>query len=276
MTDALGTKVEVKNLNSFKSVEGAIAYEVKRHAEVLEAGGTIAHETRGWDEAKSKTFSQRLKETSEEYRYFPDPDLPKFVRSEIPEFANSRIAEITPNNPAIKRAILSEKGLAENQIEIIISDISSDKFFTQVLGLLPPTLDVKLVGNYFVNDVLSIVASKNLSIKDASAENFVQLLSMLSEGVITTRVAKDLLQEVLFEGSIPADIAKERGLIQDNSTDALTGVVDAVIAQNESVVLEYKAGKVASIQFLLGQCMKATRGSGNPELLKKMLEERLR
>ena len=275
LTDILGTKVEVKNINSFKSVESAISYEVKRHAEVLDAGGTIAQETRGWDEAKGKTFSQRLKETSEEYRYFPDPDLPKFVRSEVPEFANSRIAEITPKNPAIKRAELKEKGLAENQIEIIISDMSSNNFFAQVLELIPQTLDVKLVGNYFVNDVLSIVASKNLSINDASAQNFVQLLSMLSEGVITTRVAKDLLHEVLFEGNNPANIAKERGLIQDNSTDALSAVVDAVIADNESVVVEYKSGKTASIQFLLGRCMKATRGSGNPELLKKMLEERL-
>ncbi|MFM2381736.1 MAG: hypothetical protein RLZZ76_503 [Candidatus Parcubacteria bacterium] len=274
-TDTFGTKVEVKNINSFKAVEGAIAYEVKRHIEVLEGGGTIVQETRGWDETKSKTFSQRVKETSEEYRYFPDPDLPKFVRSEVPEFSDSRIADITAKNPALLRAELTKVGLSENQIEIIISIPEWKVFFDKVLTATEGKVEPKLVGNYFANDLIALISGASRVIADASVDSFAELLVMLAEGVLTSRVVKDLLPEVVFEAKSPRVIAKERGLLQDNSSDSLRIVVQDVIAQNNAVVQEYKAGKTASIQFLVGQCMKATKGSGNPGILTQLLTEEL-
>ncbi len=275
-TDTLGTKVEVKNLNSFKSVESAIAYEVKRHIDVLEKGGKIEQETLGWDEGKGKTFLQRKKETADDYRYFPDPDIPKFLRSEVPEFSDSRIAEITPENPAIKRARYTEIGLSENQIEIIIGDIEADKLFNEVLSKIAKAVEPKLIANYFVNDLLFLVTKNQLKLENVSAQGFASLIEMIAQGSITSRVAKDILEEVAFDGADPKELASKRGLLQDNSAESLAKVVAEVIAQNPGVVAEYKAGKTASIQFLVGQCMKATKGSGNPATLLKVLTDSLK
>jgi aspartyl-tRNA(Asn)/glutamyl-tRNA(Gln) amidotransferase subunit B len=275
-TEVLGTKVEVKNLNSFKSVESAIDYEVKRHIAELEAGGTLRQETRGWDESKGKTFLQRTKETAQDYRYFPDPDIPKFLRDEIPEFNDSRIAENLPETPDFKRSKYKDLGLPEKQIEIIISDIEGNKFFNEVLTMLPPSVSVTALGNYFTTDIMSLTATGERTIATAHPAPFVTLLRLLAEDKITSRVAKDLLIEAVFDGLDPESIANERGLIQQNSEAMLEGVVADVIAQNPTVVAEYKAGKETSIQFLVGQAMKATKGAANPGMLVKLLQQKLK
>jgi aspartyl-tRNA(Asn)/glutamyl-tRNA(Gln) amidotransferase subunit B len=275
-TDVLGTKVEVKNLNSFKSVESAIDYEVKRHIAELEAGGTLRQETRGWDESKGKTFLQRTKETAQDYRYFPDPDIPKFLREEIPEFNDSRIAENLPETPDFKRLKYKNLGLPEKQIEIIISDIEGNKFFNEVLTMLPASVSVTAAGNYFTTDIMSLTATGERTIAAAHPAPFVTLLRLLAEDKITSRVAKDLLIEAVFDGVDPESIANERGLIQQNSEAMLEGVVATVIAENPSVVAEYKGGKETSIQFLVGQAMKATKGAANPGTLIKLLQQKLK
>lgn len=266
-TDELGTKVEVKNLNSFKAMESAIAFEVKRHIEALEAGGELVQETRGWDENRSKTFSQRIKESADEYRYFPDPDLPKFKRSDIPEFSDSRLADISAETPESKRNSYRELGLPNDQIEIIIADLKKDVFFRNASNDISERKIITSLGNYFTSDVLGIVETENLSLETASPKMFRLLVSMVVAGELTSRVAKDLLKEVVFEGSDPQKIAKERGLLQQNSEDDLVPVVEKILADNPEVVAEYKAGKEASLKFLMGQAMKATKGSANPGVL---------
>lgn len=274
-TNELGTKVEVKNLNSFKSVESAIEYETKRHIEELGAGRQLHQETRGWDENKGRTFLQRSKESAQDYRYFPDPDIPKFDRSKIDEFSDSRIAEILPETPDIKRQKLSSSGLSEKQIEIIIADPVRSSFFNETVGALD-VVPAVLAANYFTSDVLSLLDAQALDLSHAHPQEFVGLLKLVHEGKITSRVAKDLLKEVVFEGQKALSLCESRGLLQENSQEKLEAIVAQVIAENESVAAEYKAGKEASIQFLIGQAMKATRGSANPTLLKGLFEAQLK
>jgi aspartyl-tRNA(Asn)/glutamyl-tRNA(Gln) amidotransferase subunit B len=273
--DTLGTKVEVKNLNSFKSVESAIEFETKRHIEALEKGEVLRQETRGWDENKGKTFVQRAKETAHDYRYFPDPDIPKFKRSEIPEFSDSRIEEMLPETPDFKRSKLNNLGLTREQIEIIISDNARSNFFFQLISNLPECVEVRSAGNYFTSDILSLVDSAGLSLTQADAKNFAELLNLLATNQITSRVAKDILKEVVFEGKAPLELAKNRGLLQENSEETIKTLVESIIKDNPDVVAEYKAGKETSIQFLVGQGMKMSKGSANPALLLQLLKTSL-
>jgi len=272
-TSDLGTKVEVKNLNSFKIVEAAIEYEVKRHIEELEAGRQLVQETRGWDENKAKSFSQRSKETAQDYRYFPDPDIPKFKRSDIIEFSDSRINEILPETPDFKRSKFSTLGLDEKQIEVIIADLERDRFFVECLKSLGAGVHPTLAANYLTSDIASLVEKEGLSLKDAFPDRFAALVSLVSESKITSRVAKDLLKEVVFEGIDPEKVANERGLLQQNSEEALEKMIATIVSENPEVVAEYKAGKDASIQYLIGQGMKLSRGSANPTLLRTLLEK---
>lgn len=275
-TDVLGTKVEVKNLNSFKAMEAGIAYEVKRQIEALEAGEVVIQETRGWDENRSKTFSQRIKESSDDYRYFPDPDIPKFKRSEMPEFDNARLAEILPETPDNKRSYYRELGLASDQVEIIITDTTRDTFFKTAASAFKDTSKITTLGNYFTSDLLGLCENEGLVLTDASPARFAALVSLVAADTLTSRVAKDLLKEVVFEGQDPLAIAEKRGLLQQNSEDDLIPVVQALLAEHAEVVAEYKAGKESSIQFLVGQGMKATKGSANPgvliALIKKLID----
>jgi aspartyl-tRNA(Asn)/glutamyl-tRNA(Gln) amidotransferase subunit B len=273
-TDTFGTKVEVKNLNSFRSVEGAIEYEVKRHIECLERGEKIIQETRGWDEVKGKTFSQRLKESANDYRYFPDPDLPKLDISKIDELSVSRLKEEIPELPKEKRIKYSNLGLTREQIYIILSNTELTKFFEVCLLSTTPKIEiVRNIGNYLTTDVGALIAN-GLTLGDCDPRMFTMLMEMIVCGDITSRVAKDLLNNVLL-GANPREIAESKGLLQDNSTETIRPVVQAVINDNPAVVSEYRGGKVSVIQFLIGQAMKATKGSANPSVLKDVFEEEL-
>ena len=274
-TEELGTKVEVKNLNSFKSVASSIDFETKRHIEVIEKGGVIDQETRGWDEQKSKTFLQRAKETAHDYRYFPDPDIPKFQRSLIAEFSDSAIDAVLKETPNIKRTKLTALGLTSEQIEIIIAQKERSVFFDAVLDTISKDVEPKLVANYFTSDVLSLTDSNEYSLTEAHPEAFAKLLGLIAVGKITSRVAKDLLPKVVFEGSDALMLATEGGLLQENNADALDALIVQVITDNGAVVLEYKSGKETSIQYLVGQAMKISKGSANPGALLAQLKDAL-
>jgi aspartyl-tRNA(Asn)/glutamyl-tRNA(Gln) amidotransferase subunit B len=274
-TDELGTLSEIKNLNSIKVMGMAIDYETKRQIEVLEAGGTLPQETRGWDETKGSTFSQRIKETADEYRYFPDPDIPKFKRSEIEEFSDTRLAEITAETPDSKRSYYRELGLPDDQIEIVIADSKRDIFFKEAALLLVDTKSISILGNYFTSDVLGLCETQNLSIEKASASGFAALVGMIGSGDLNSRVAKDLLMEVVFQGEDPQKIATQRGLLQQNSEADLLPLITQIIAENKAVATEYKAGKDSAIQFFIGQAMKLTKGAANPAALKSLFEKEL-
>lgn len=273
-TAELGTKVEVKNLNSFRSVEMAIAYEIERQARVLEAGEAVAPETRGWDEGRQRTFSQRAKETAKDYRYFPDPDIPKMLVAEHERFSSSRLDENIPTLPAEKREKYGYLGLTSTQVETLLHNSYLDSMFATLVADHGDKEDLlRLAVNYLTSDTVAILAEKDAVPTTLHTEPLVTLLAMFQDEKLNSRATKDLLAEVLFAGIDPEQVAQERGLLQSNTAESLQPIVDEVIAENPSVVEEFKAGKEASVQFLVGQGMKKSRGAANPKLLRDLLVE---
>lgn len=280
-TDKLGTKVEVKNLNSFKSVEQAIEYEIARHITALENGETLVQETRGWDEVKGITVAQRKKESSHDYRYFPDPDLLKLDISAIPEWALSRLDEIMPKTPSNIRENFSNLGLPNNTIEVLVANAAARNLFEETVAEMVAqneavgSHEYVRLGNYITSDVLGYVeqAASGESIESASPKHLAKLMLLIEKKVINSRVAKDLLGETVFGSQDPEQLAQERGLVQKSSPEELKPIIEAIISNNEAVVAEYSSGKEASLQFLIGQGMRETKGAANPETLKVLLIE---
>jgi aspartyl-tRNA(Asn)/glutamyl-tRNA(Gln) amidotransferase subunit B len=275
-TEALGTKVEVKNLNSFKAVESAIIYEVKRHIDTLEKGGSITQETRGWDDSKGSTFSQRKKESSHDYRYFPDPDIPSFDTDTAGVKTLSRASEIHSKKPSSIREKYKNLGLPSKQIETLIDnkDLRTylDVFADKEAGL------ITTAANYLTSDVVGHIAAgtlSGLSMTTESMAGFAELVDLVSKGKVTSRVAKDLLLEAL-EGHSPAMLVEERGLAVNTDQSTLKALVQEVIGEHPQAVAEYKSGKVTAVQFLVGQGMKKSKGSSDPVTLRALFEEELK
>ncbi|KKW09490.1 MAG: Aspartyl/glutamyl-tRNA(Asn/Gln) amidotransferase subunit B [Candidatus Kaiserbacteria bacterium GW2011_GWA2_49_19] len=270
----LGTKVEVKNLNSFRAVERAIVYEARRQEELLDVGESVVQETRGWNEAKQETYSQRAKEDAHDYRYFPDPDLPKLMISKMPEFSPERL--VLPELPWEKRErYAKEFGVSEETSKIFLEYKEAAKFFEAVAAILKELSAVSLAVNYVTSDLMSLtkgegadVAFSNLKF---SPKDFAALISMIQKGDLSSRGAKDVLAIMYTEGGAPSVIADVRGLMQKSDEGELTKIVQTIVDANVGVVADYKGGKEAALQFLVGQGMKATKGSANPEMLKKII-----
>ncbi len=276
-TDTYGTKVEVKNLNSFRSVESAIEYEVSRQTELIESGGSVVQETRGWDEVKGRTFSQRVKESANDYRYFPDPDLPKLSIYSMNDISISRLTDEMPILPSKKREKYKDLGLTIEQVSIIISDSDVNDFFeATVFQSSTSEKNARLIANYLVSDLLPMRGVEFDTFSSCDSKQFSTLIEMLVDEKITSRVAKDLLKEVVVSGGDPVLIATERGLLQNSSSDALLSVVSELISANPSVVSDYKAGKDSALQFLVGQGMKASKGSANPKVLAELISKSIR
>lgn len=275
-TDDLGTKVEVKNLNSFKSVEAAIQYEIARQIELLESGEKVKHETRGWDENRNKTFSQRTKETAMDYRYFPDPDIPKMDVGKHAAFDKTRLSEKMPILPSNKRELYKNLGLPSETVEVIISQSEYDKYFVTIANdsALSPAI-IKLAANYLTSDIAALLSDEKVSLKDLKHEHFLELMGMLEAGKVGSRVAKDLLVHLFGSDKGPLQLAEEKSLLQVSDSSSLQPVIDELIAENESVVAEYRAGKEAALQFLVGQGMKKTKGAANPAVLLGMIKDSL-
>ncbi|KND50707.1 MAG: aspartyl/glutamyl-tRNA(Asn/Gln) amidotransferase, B subunit [Parcubacteria bacterium C7867-007] len=270
-TDTFGTKVEVKNLNSFRSVERAIEYEVERQIKLIEEGGTLQQETRGWDETKQVTFHQRIKEGSADYRYFPEPDIPKIYRSRIPEWTDEALKESLPELPWEKRARYIAFGMKEEDAAYVANDLGRAAFFDAVIALLGDEKNVRAYAiNYFVSDLAGIYANADSEVR-ITPESFAALIRMITANKLSSRGAKDALAFMATEGGDPEAIAEAHGLMQVSDTGALTAAVQSVITANEGVAAEYRAGKESSLQFLVGQAMKATKGAGNPALIKELL-----
>ena len=272
-TEELGTKVEVKNINSFRSVESAITYEIARQKALLEKGEVVVQETRGWDEIKLRTFTQRVKETAKDYRYFPDPDIPKINVASHCHFSQARLAEIIPELPSNKRIKYSNLGLTSNQIELLISVKILDTYFEYLYKKFGDSNSelLKLSANYLTSDMLAEIGTEGVVKPPLTPEHFAELMLMVQASLINSRVAKDLLKELILNDADPKEIAKERGLLQSSDPSALLPIVQEVITENPTVVAEYFAGKETSIQFLIGQGMKKSRGVANPALLSELL-----
>jgi len=274
-----GTKVEVKNLNSFRAVEKAIEFETARHIELIESGGKVLQETRGFDENSGKTFSQRLKEESHDYRYFPDPDIPKLKASDIPELNPKNVAKDLPELPVERRVRFKKDfGLREEDIEIYIRDKKWGDYFENVAEHFDSNKElVGLASNYINSDLAGLVKENpnHWRENEIATANMAKLVDMIGKGIVSSRGAKDILKIMFERGGRPEEIAKEENLIQKNDTSELATIVEKIINEQTKVVTDYKAGKTTALQFLIGQAMKATRGSANPETLRKIFVEKL-
>jgi len=282
-SSSLGVKVEIKNLNSFRAVEKAIAYETRRHIELLEKGEKVIQETRGWDEVKEITFSQRTKEESHDYRYFPDPDLPKLSIQKIDSLHSEAIKTSLPELPWNKRTkYIKVMGIKAEDAEFFVINRNWGMYFDSIAGDLNKS-EFQLAANYITSDLAGLVRSDS-SVKDETEVNlldkvaipdFAELIKMIIGKKISSRGAKDILKK-LYEGEEGARrIAEVNDLIQKSDDAALITIVNKIIADNQKVVADYKEGKEAALQYLIGQGMKASKGSANPELLKKIFTEKL-
>jgi len=268
-----GTKTEVKNLNSFRSVEHAIAYELDRQMRLLEAGEKVVQETRGWDDAKSETYSQRSKESSHDYRYFPEPDIPKLKISEIAEFSAAALKKEIPELPWIKRdRFKKDYAMTDKEAAVFVDSPALADYFTSIISSYKTdTKKIKLTINYLLNTPLKEIDTKPIDISYV-----VELVGMVDSGEISSSAAKDIIA-MLHEhpGRSPREIAIGNNLLQQSSAADLIPAIEKVLTDNAGVVSEYRGGKTASLQFLIGQAMKATKGAANPEIVKKLLVEKL-
>jgi aspartyl-tRNA(Asn)/glutamyl-tRNA(Gln) amidotransferase subunit B len=281
--DTFGTKVEVKNLNSFKAVEKAIEYEVKRMTQLLEKGEKVVQETRGWDENKQATFSQRKKEDSHDYRYFPDPDLPKLKISEIEEFSKENLQKELPELPWEKRTRYGkEYGIKDEDIEMYVRSEAWGVYFEAVAKILNDSKLIASASNYITSDLVGLtkkdpdnwgVEMLNLADKMPPV-NFAELITMLNANKISSRGAKDILA-LMYTGETASNIAIEKSLLQQSDEGALTMMLQEIINEHPSVVADFKAGKQSALQFFVGQAMKRSKGSANPGVVQNLLKNLL-
>jgi aspartyl-tRNA(Asn)/glutamyl-tRNA(Gln) amidotransferase subunit B len=274
----LGTKVEIKNLNSFKAVEKALEYEIERQRKILEGKKKVIQETRGWDPAREITFPQREKEEAQDYRYFPEPDLPPL---EISEEMIEKIKTEIPELPQQKRERLErEYGLDEKSIEIFVRDKDFGEYFEKVVSEFEPNLPkeklsklVKLATNYLATDLLGLLKGASVKGEDflITPENFAQFISLIEEGKISSKIAKIVLEEMFKTGADPSHIIEERGLGLITDESEIEKIIKEVISQNQKAVLDFKKGKETALQFLIGQVMAKTKGKANPKLTREIL-----
>ncbi len=275
---AFGTKVEVKNINSFRSVERAIAFEIHRQIALLEKGEKVEQATRGWDETKQETFHQRFKEGSADYRYFPDPDLPKLFRSEISEFSPEALRASLPELPWERRARYARTyALKESDTTYLCATTERATFFDAVATALHGDKElVALAANYIISDLAGIFAKRAEEEYTAlDPLTFAKLIRLVWSRDLSSRGAKDTLLILVEQGGDPESIAKERGLIQSHDVETLRHAVKSVVAEETKAVEEYRSGKEAALQYLIGKSMKAAKGAGNPAILRDLIIEEL-
>lgn len=274
-----GTKVEVKNINSFRSVERAIAFEIERQIALIESGGKVVQETRGWNESKQSTTHQRLKEGSADYRYFPEPDLPKLFISDMPEFSHEALQASLPELPWERRARYAKRyALKESDVAYLGATIERANFFDAVADALQQEKEsVVLAANYIVSDLAGVYAKKGSEeYATLDPRMFAKLIQLAQSGEVSSRGAKDTLLILVEQGGDPEHIAKEQGLMQVHDAATLKEAIERVLEEEVKAVGEYRAGKEAALQYLVGKSMKATRGAGNPTLLKDLIVEALK
>ncbi len=276
----LGTKVEVKNLNSFHSVKLALEYEIERQAKMLEAGGRIEQVTMGWDEARGVTVVQRSKEHAHDYRYFPEPDLPPLVLSrEWVEGIRARLPEL-PN--ARRERFTEQYGLSRYDAEVLTAERPVADYFESCVQALPPNLGgkeggTKTVANWITGELFRLLKATDAGIEAVkiTPDALAELLTLVEKGAISISIAKDVFAEMFETGRSAAQIVREKGLAQISDSEELSRIIEQVIAENPGPVAEYLAGKKTVLRFLVGQVMKATRGKANPHLANRLFEEKL-
>jgi len=268
----LGTKAEMKNLNSFKMIENALAYEIERQEEILDDGGHIVQETRTWDDAKGITLSMRTKEAAQDYRYLPEPDLLPIITTdeEIEEYRRG-----LPELPDARKERFMEKfDLSSYDALVLTTSRQMADYFDAALR---NGADAKLVANWIMGDLSKHLNLENKDISESlvTAENLAAMVTLISKGTISSKIAKTVFEQMWKTGDDPEKIVKEKGLVQITDTKAIEEIVDAVIAANPKPVEDYKGGNAKSIGFLVGQVMKQSKGKANPGVVNDLLKGKL-
>ncbi len=268
----LGTRCEIKNVNSIKFMQMAIEHEANRQVDIIEEGGIIDQETRLFDTKKNETRSMRSKEDAHDYRYFPDPDLLPLEISE--DFIND-IKKTIPELPDEKKKRFIEKfNLSAYEANILVSDIDTSKYFEEVIK----NSDVKLSTNWITGELFALLNEKNLEITKSpiSAKNFSKLINLIKDGTISGKIAKSVFEIMATGDKNPVDIVEERGLKQQSDPKELEKLIDKVVNDNLDKVKEYKSGKEKLFGFFVGQAMKASSGKANPQLINDILKKKLK
>ncbi len=281
-----GTKVEVKNINSFKALQSAILFEEKRQEEALQKGERIVQETRGWDDVKLRTVSQRSKENAHDYRYFPEPDLPPFEPQKV--FDVEKMRNLIPELPEEKRVrFRNEYEMSDAQLDFLIADISFSNYFEAAVSELeeeakPLSADakkerVRLLLNYLMSDLAGLTNQAGIFFSEikVTPEHLAHLVILIGDQKISSRQAKDILKKCFDTGLDPNDILEQEGLHTIKDEEELQNVIRKVMEENPAAVADFKKGKEASLQFLIGKAMGKLKGRGNPQTLKDIFTREL-
>lgn len=267
-----GTRAEIKNLNSFRALERAIEYEIQRQIELIEDGGTVVQETRTWDDAKGITLSMRSKEEAHDYRYFPEPDL---VPIELDEAWIARVKSELPELPtARKDRLMREKGLLDYDAENIVATKAMAQYFDEAAA---HTEDAKGLANWLLGDVSAYLNNEAITIAEfhVTPANLGELVNLINKGVLSSKLAKKVFIEMVKTSKAPQELVKELGLEQISDEGAIVKIVEETLAENPQSIVDYKAGKDRALGFLVGQIMKKSHGKANPEMVNKLLKEKM-
>lgn len=268
----LGTKSELKNLNSFRAVQRGLEYEEARQEEVLSEGGRVIQETRTWDEAQGVTLSMRSKEQAHDYRYFPEPDLVPIV---INEAKIEAIRQQLPELPDARcNRLMQEHGLSQYDAEGITATRTMADYFDAVVA---KGADAKTATNWLLGEFSKHLNAANITVAESpvSADKLAGLLELLQKGTISSKIAKTVFEDMWTTGKDAVAIVKDKGLVQISDEGAIIAIVESVLAANPQSIADFKAGKDRALGFLVGQVMKQTKGRANPELVNKLLKERM-
>jgi len=270
-----GTRCEIKNVNSIKFMQMAIEYEANRQVDLIEEGKSIDQETRLFDTKKNETRSMRSKEDAHDYRYFPDPDLlPLEVSDEFVKELKNNIPELPDDK---KKRFIDEFKLSPYEATILVSDIDTAKYFEEVVAKMGKNKDMKLAVNWITGELFAVLNEKNLEISQSpvSAKNLSKLINLIKDGTISGKIAKTVFEQMIDGDQDPLIIVKEKGLKQESDPKAIEELINKVIENNSDKVAEYKSGKDKLFGFFVGQAMKESKGKGNPQLINKILKEKL-
>lgn len=267
-----GTKIEIKNLNSFRAVHRALEYEINRQAIELNEGVVFEQETRGWNDDKVLTYLMRTKESESDYRYFPEPDLMPvtFTDNEIDE-----IRKIMPESPAGKRQrFVDNYELTPYDADVLTQEQAVADYFDAGAKL---TSTPKLLANWIISELLRELSYSGISIADCkiTPADFAEMIELINKNTISGKIAKDVFVEMFANGANPAKIVEEKGLVQVSDSSAIEAFVDQAIAENQAQVQQYRDGNPKVLQFFVGQVMKLSRGKANPQMVVEMLKEKL-
>ncbi len=272
-SDKLGTRTEVKNVNSFRFVQKALEYEIERQVKLVSEGGEVVQETRTFDPSTGKTYTMRSKEEAEDYRYFPDPDLLPLV------FEQSWIEEIKETMPELPHQrterYIKEYGLSEYEAKVLTDNKELGDFFERSVKALN---EPKTIANWLLNDLLGLLNERQIPLEESpvSPEGLAELVKLIKESVISTKIGKEVIKEMVETGKGASQIVEEKGLKQITDESAIKGIVQEVVSRFPEEAERYKQGEEKLIGFFVGQVMKATKGKANPKLVNQLLREILK